>query len=1111
MRRRFLPVFILLACMTALHAAPDRKFIAFSLKNAEHVAESSDAAAQLGGMTDIIGIVHDADTGDAILVGAIDEGRNPLRLDSFVAAVRAVLREGTLPEVSIEPPTDGSSKQPVVFKGRLENTRLGREMLDADVLLKRLALGQLRTDLWGLPSYLAIAADRARADRDLPVAASRFWISVGDMPVSGGERQGAVLVHAAKIHISNKVATNIVPAGQTLADEYAQRVAGVFRELAAQFTPFARVQPIVKMVCLAQRIRGTQMEAPLKYWVEKYSLPVVATPATYELQESREEIRDIGRVLVLSGGIRINPQIRRLNAGDASALRQIVLASRPAPNALMWAPPLTGWNVTGEAEYSSVAAATNQDSGFSIKQWLTPKAAVSMPTPAIPRLSRFQEDYRFPAVQQTAGALRTPTVAAPSARTNLPQVLRSPSVPQFPTHNAFTPPSYARGVGGVMLSGAATVEGAARPEVELSRGGFALVVEGKSAHLAPDAFRRFVTALWAVYLSDEDPGISIDPMGPNSTQHLVRYIGNVVNTDLGRVMRDADYIMKKWAVGTERANIPGFKNPDDFIAQHGLQVANAHSRFWFVPEDMTFRRAGDVLLFSGGRMTVKTEYMSSGIPARAEPANERFAQLFTHEYERIAEAYPVYGELFEYAKLVSLAKYLKNSGVPLLWFLMANKDLVLTEDSPGTVNALAQGSKYYRNLTMSGGVNLKTGGRYVYDENALRAIQQAAAQMAANNTGQSTVSPAPAVLPQGGESFSFDLEKGTYSVVPQHTLTTGRDHHGNLYQTDLAMRKGGKPGFEMVRYFDQRRPTGGEFGKGWRFMIPYRIKPADDEMREFLNARIPVRMTVENLLTGGQDVLTFSTDRYSIAGYVPDRKASNQVVGLFLMSNATYRLADKFGNEFWFDQGGAMSDMLLAGQERIHYDYLRRMTDAFEREPYQMRPADSEIVEYRGQVLPKRLVIRDQIHDVSETLAFDLTQEIASYFPLSADNSRFRTLRWNPDRAYRLEDKHGNLVSFREDGRFGGMLPLKAEMVQSVAMGQQKLEIAYTIDSEGRMVVGKAGLNDGSVNVALHYEYNPDGTLANVRRTSSAHVARLVPFSSDGIPKAHTSRNLERR
>src|SRR5208282_6699304 len=94
------------------------------------------------------------------------------------------------------------------------------------------------------------------------------------------------------------------------------------------------------------------------------------------------------------------------------------------------------------------------------------------------------------------------------------------------------------------------------------RASFSLMLEGNGAGLSQVAFQRVITAIWAVYLSPEPPGISINPIAPGVDKHLVQYIGNVVNTDLGRVVREADYTMKKWAVGTEAPDIPGFDTPD---------------------------------------------------------------------------------------------------------------------------------------------------------------------------------------------------------------------------------------------------------------------------------------------------------------------------------------------------------------------------------------------------------------------------------------------------------------------------------------------------------------------------------------------------------------------
>ena len=1068
MRVRVAAVAVVLMLGALMAQAGGSTFVAYSLRQAENrTAVGNREVTELGGITEPVAFVYDAANDDYLLVGVADPQKPPITLESFVAALRA--REA--PVVSIDPPAPGGDAhlQPVRFHGRLEDTRLGMEMLEADIALKKLALGMLNADVWGVRSYLALSVEDAKKTGSVSEISSRFWLRAGETQVSGSEREGVMVVNTCKAKVDTEVLAAEKEKRDEIGEDFSSQVAASFPELVMQYPALARVLPILRLVALAQEISRERQGSSLDFWLNQYQMPRVPTPRTYDLAEARQAIPETNREIVLSGGIDTDPLIIRLNGGDATALREVVLKSRPAPNSLLWRPPLDGWDYTGEDSVTRSDPRAGSPNGFSLRRQMLspPSGSVAKPYVA-PQLP-------IPAPQL---APRQPGLGSAS---NSGWKFEPAPPSQYVRWN---PPQTSTRVGGVMLQATASVSGSGSPQ-DLVPGNFALVVDGENARPSRETFRKFVTALWAVYFSDEDPGISIDPIGPDVDKHLVRYIGNVVNTDLGRVMREADYLMKKWAVGTERANIPEFKNPDDFIAQVGLQAA-AYSRFWFVPEDMTFKRAGDMLLFSGGRMTVKTEYMSQGLSARSEPANDKFAEMFTNQYDRIAENYPVYRELFEYAKLVSLAKYLKTSGVPLTWFLMANKDLVLTEDSPGTVDALAHGSNYYRNLSITGGVNLKTGGRYVYDATATAAIQEAMARSGPSESGRSTVASAPAISPAASQPFSFDVGKTSYSVIPQHSLTTGKDQWGNRYQTDLALRNGGKPGLELVRYFDSRRSSQSEFGSGWRLLVPYRIKPFGDETREFLNVRVPVRMAIENLLTGRNEVLTFSTDRYSIAGYVPDKLASSQVVGLFVMSNASFRLADKLGNEFWFDPAGTLTDVAFANQDRIHYQYLAQATDAFEHPPYAIRPTGAETVEYRGETLPKRIVVRSAADSGEEILSFDLTQAVATYFPADENRSRYQWLQWTPDSNYRLQDKQGNLAAFKKDGEFHALLPvLDSAPIQSVSMGNQKIDMSYEINLAGRMVIAKAVLTTGDEHnpqLAVRYEYNSDGTLARTER-----------------------------
>ena len=238
--------------------------------------------------------------------------------------------------------------------------------------------------------------------------------------------------------------------------------------------------------------------------------------------------------------------------------------------------------------------------------------------------------------------------------------------------------------------------------------------------------------------------------------------------------------------------------------------------------------------------------------------------------------------------------------------------MYITEDSPGTVDALAKGSAYHDGFYIEGGVDLGVQGQYILDPTAARALARAMSATPVRHDSKTSELAAGEIRLPIAEPCSFDFDQRSYSVVPQHSLTSGRDLHGIRYQTDLALRSGNQPGLELVRYYDPRRNEGGAFGDGWHLLIPYRIFPAGEKTRPFLNAIIPAKMVVKNLLTGEEEGLTFSEDCYSIAGYVPEKVGASQVVGLFLMSDASYRLADKLGNQFWFDPSGHLTDMVFS-------------------------------------------------------------------------------------------------------------------------------------------------------------------------------------------------------
>ena len=1062
------------------------QYLAFSMRSAEKRLKESGAQdsqiKELGGFTRILGAVFDQDNDDLIIFGQRKEGNGKLCLDDLVTALRAVLVHQKMPVVSLEktPKSLETGTQEVCFEGGIENTQFGQDFLEADIILKKFALGLLSTEVWGVPSYFALAVKRAQENSQAKVMNTRFWFFPVKRAVASEE--GVIAVKELKVGVRAQLMNASVEGKKLsdsnlrneLADNFALALTNNYPDIASNYPKVARVNVLMESLALAYGIKELPKKPNLNYWTEQYKVSQVKTEKEYSLLKRAEKINSARGTLVyeIDGGIKCKVLISRLNDdGDISALKDLVIKSRPKKDQLIWAIPLEGWQLPTDSDAKgqwdeTVATAQSKKVGCSVTDRLYPYGDVK----------KIDSDFRsipFPGL-----------------------------TPNLESSNRLTPQRFSSNVGGVMLRGVAQAAGK-DVRIDISRGNFSLVIDGENARLSPEAFRKFITALWSVYYVDQAPGISIDPIEPGGKKHLVRYIGKVVNTDLGRVMREADYIMKKWAVGTDKPAIAGFKDVDALSARHGLRYVGASRRFWFVPEAMRFKQGGGLLLFEDGHMTLKTEYRLQDKGAKAEPADEAFARFFTNHYPAIAAKYPVYQELFEYAKLVGLARYLKEQGVPLLWFLLANRDQVLVEDSPGTVDALAKGSKYFEGLHIEGGVDLGIKGQYVYDSEAVKAITAAGRKQApqAHTPSTPVVSNAPPVSGEiPAQPVSFEVGRKNYTAVPQHALTSGRDRRGLRYQTDLALRQGSQPGLELVRYFNPWRQEAGEFGSGWHLLIPYQIKPVGEAKRKFLNAVIPEKMALWNLISGQQEILTFSTNRYSIAGYVPENLARSQVIGLFPLSDASYRLADKLGNEFWFDQAGFLTDMIFSKDHHIHLEYLRDLRDLLEYVAYQVKPADAERVDFLNVRLPKRMQVTDQRSGESQTLTFNGQGDKVGY--ASQDQAgRFRFLALMTNGSFRLLLKDGAEIPLDRSGVFSGKVSLPDHpLAKAISLGSQKITFAYTFGKTGNTLISQAIWHQGEKGVApvcvAKYEYDDEGRLARVTgpQTGIAKAGTIPPI-----------------
>jgi hypothetical protein len=128
-------------------------------------------------------------------------------------------------------------------------------------------------------------------------------------------------------------------------------------------------------------------------------------------------------------------------------------------------------------------------------------------------------------------------------------------------------------------------------------------------------------------------------------------------------------------------------------------------------------------------------------------------------------------------------------------------------------------------------------------------------------------------------------------------------------------------------------------------------------------------------------------------------KRTSRVVGLFIVSDTSSRLADRLGNECWFDAAGNLTDVLLGPNRRMPLDYGRQEATS-ERSPYAGRRLVAAGVERRwaGE--------------------FDSDGPAVRFLPET--DGAFTAVALLSDGSFVLSDASGRESRFDRTGRFAG-------------------------------------------------------------------------------------------
>ena len=485
--------------------------------------------------------------------------------------------------------------------------------------------------------------------------------------------------------------------------------------------------------------------------------------------------------------------------------------------------------------------------------------------------------------------------------------------------------------------------------------------------LPPLDMDDLAVALRAIYVTRQDPAVSIgtEPSGRPGYKK-VRYDGGTRGTTFGHTMFAADYVLKTLSIGQDSTGAPvqpdleGYRSAVDWTVElEGLSLGMTwNSQVWFVPEEVVVSRLEEGVGISIAEVRMVVESQSKFARRRiAHEGVEAFARYLTDQYPRLEEQYPSVAKLSQLARLVAIAKWMRDDRIPvdLAWLegyrfeAVACPDLVKAS-SASRETRTGDSTWDAVKLEMEGGVSFREPNQYrPQDQRAARIVAEALAQR-----------------PPGAERATWTYAPEGDGEQEQRAVAlplgaARRDGNLRLAHADLLPLPNTLSA-SLVRYYDSFDPSPGPFGSGWH-LPPYALllrrdlSGAPGDRGEMVEGDLA---TLEDRANGG------SESQVLVSEY-------SRGPGLRRVFGGGYALSRPSGVELIFDEAGR----------------LLKQTDG----------AGGQ-VEYRRD--------GDRILSVSDHLGrrIDLTWSAAGLVTAAADNAG-NTVRYGYDEEGRLVQVEG--------------------------------------------------------------------------------------------------------
>ncbi len=203
-----------------------------------------------------------------------------------------------------------------------------------------------------------------------------------------------------------------------------------------------------------------------------------------------------------------------------------------------------------------------------------------------------------------------------------------------------------------------------------------IVFVGKKNTSAPKFDKDdLAVAIRAFIFKNKIPSVSIEYHDPNNQLAYpmdVYFDGGLEDTNFGKVILQADYRIKHYALGVDEngqkitSSVSGYKSILDRWQERGFPNWDntPTGRFWISPELVTVKRdePSKSFVFDTVKMQIKYENMEAGFP-EMDQINQEFAQQQTDLYDQFSQETPSYAQTKQLAKIVGIIKWIKDNDI----------------------------------------------------------------------------------------------------------------------------------------------------------------------------------------------------------------------------------------------------------------------------------------------------------------------------------------------------------------------------------------------------------------------------------------------------------------